>query len=229
MRSLKHVVIVITLTTVKRILGIEVAPDSNCSSLCIDQLGADESSPYTSTTIGSMLVCNDWELTGPNTTATGEKWRSCLGCESMSAYYDPVSKENDVYWFLRKPYHCLRKTSFVRENCASDKMIDNMKSTIDWCILGSLGLERNPTATAAMLTCGTICQGLNASLTSNLLDGNMNLQYQYCSFDNDAFSQNIGTCTKCISTLPAAKTLINCKLEQKLELRQRSLSSDGIC
>lgn len=109
MRCFKHAVIVITIVVIKCIQGTEVAPGSNCSSLCIDQIGADESSPYTSTTMGNMLVCNDWELAGPNATATGEKWRSCLGCESTSAYYDPVSRENDVYWFLRKPYYCLRE------------------------------------------------------------------------------------------------------------------------
>lgn len=110
MRSFKRAVILITLFVIKCVQGIEVAPGSKCSSLCIDQLGADESSPYSSTTVGSMLVCNDWELAGPNATATGEKWRSCLGCESTSAHYDNVSRENDVYWFLCKPYHYLTKT-----------------------------------------------------------------------------------------------------------------------
>lgn len=94
-------------------------------------------------------------------------------------------------------------------------MIDNMKTTIYWCILGSLGLQKNPTATAAMLACGTICQGLNTPLSSNLLDGNMNLQYQYCSIDNGAFSQTVGTCMQCISNVPAARTLINCKIDPK--------------
>ena len=57
-----------------------------------------------------MIVCNDWELSGPNSTATGAKWKSCIGCESTSDHYDPGTKENDVYWFFRKPHYHLMKT-----------------------------------------------------------------------------------------------------------------------
>lgn len=87
-----------------------MAPGSNCSSLCIDTLGADESDYRASTTVGSMIVCNDWELSGANSTATGEKWKSCISCESTSDHYDSVSGENDVYWFLCRLHHHLMKT-----------------------------------------------------------------------------------------------------------------------
>lgn len=85
-----------------------------------------------------------------------------------------------------------------------------MKFTIAWCVLG---FQENTTTTAAMLTCGTACQSLNSSLTDNLLAGNMKLQYQYCSVNSGEFSQNVGSCIQCISKIPAAKTLVNCKTQ----------------
>lgn len=114
MWSFKHAILIVPFIAAKRTQAIEVAPGSKCSSLCIDTLGTDEASPYTSTTVGSMIVCNDGELSGSNSTAKGQKWMSCIGCESTSNYYDDATRENDVFWFLRRlHYHLTNRGRMV--------------------------------------------------------------------------------------------------------------------
>lgn len=51
-----------------------------------------------------MIVCNDTALGGSNSTSDGRKWGSCLEYLEKSAYVDPVSGGNDLYWFLCKLY-----------------------------------------------------------------------------------------------------------------------------
>lgn len=87
--------------------GIEVTPDSTCSSLCVDQPGAstnisDYDSSHTST---GDLVCKDSEFKGSKTTPKGRKWVQCLNCEASSPAENPGyqgDNETDVFWFLCK-------------------------------------------------------------------------------------------------------------------------------
>ena len=84
-----------------RLVGaIEVAPNSVCSPLCDDNPTLDPSSKLASSTQTWNLHCQDWELVGPNATADGRTFKSCLTCQSTSAHYDQNTTETDVLWFL---------------------------------------------------------------------------------------------------------------------------------
>ena len=80
--------------------ALEVAADSRCAPLCVNEAGSNVSDIYSSGTYFSELACNDWELSGPNSTGVGKKWVDCLNCTSTSTQHD--SEANDVYWFLCK-------------------------------------------------------------------------------------------------------------------------------
>lgn len=80
--------------------ALEVAADSKCAPLCVDQPTSNVSDIYSSGTAFGDLVCNDWELSGPNSTGIGKKWVDCLSCTSQSTKVD--YEANDVYWFLCK-------------------------------------------------------------------------------------------------------------------------------
>ena len=82
--------------------AIEVTPNSDCASFCITDTRLDPSLTLSSSTQTGDVVCNDWELDGPNSTQKGRTFHDCLQCESNSTAVDKVSEENDVYWFLCK-------------------------------------------------------------------------------------------------------------------------------
>lgn len=103
MFSLLSVVLFICFLLSHLIRAIEVAPDSDCSGICINDPAADPSSIHPSFTTSSHVLCNDWELYGSNADDKGKKFKSCLECESTSTHSDRSSGENDVYWFLCEP------------------------------------------------------------------------------------------------------------------------------
>ena len=76
--------------------ALEVAPNSVCSPICDDQISGNVSDIYASATFTGDSVCQDWEITGSNSSAYGRKWKSCLTCESTSAHTDEASGESDV-------------------------------------------------------------------------------------------------------------------------------------
>ena len=82
----------------RSVWAIEVAGGSRCAPLCLNSPGADVNDIYASGTKPSDLICNDWELTGANSTTRGRKWVDCLSCTSTSTTVD--EEANDVYWFL---------------------------------------------------------------------------------------------------------------------------------
>lgn len=106
MRSFKRTAIVIHLISSALALtwALEVAPNSACSSLCMDRPDFDPSKTKSSSTQTADLYCEDWQYRGANSTSAGRKWKSCIECESSSNRFDPSSGENDVYWFLCKAY-----------------------------------------------------------------------------------------------------------------------------
>ena len=75
------------------------------NSTCLDLCKGDQpySGAYTDTYPWD-IVCNDWELVGPDSTMLGRKFRSCLSCEKTSSSYDPSTKIGDVWWMLCRPY-----------------------------------------------------------------------------------------------------------------------------
>ena len=89
------------------VYSLEVTPNSDCASFCIIDPSLNPAFENSSHTNTNALVCNDWELSGPNSTEEGRTFHDCLQCESSSTAVDKESKENDVYWFLCK-LHLMR-------------------------------------------------------------------------------------------------------------------------
>lgn len=81
-------------------LTIEVTPNSNCSSLCINAPTADPGLDRSSLTLTSGVICNDAEYVGSAQTPGGRKWNDCLSCELNSTATDAKTGQNDLYWLL---------------------------------------------------------------------------------------------------------------------------------
>ena len=81
--------------------AIEVAPNSECASLCQNNPSEDPSDEASSTQ-NWQLVCDDWALSGSNATDHGIKFHDCVACQSNSTAFDKKTNQNDVYWFLCK-------------------------------------------------------------------------------------------------------------------------------
>ncbi|RDW71037.1 hypothetical protein BP6252_07600 [Coleophoma cylindrospora] len=163
--------------------AIEVSADSPCAELCIDFPGANVSSIYSSSTVTSMVVCNDTALAGANSTSDGRKWTSCMECLEKSDYVSVDSGENDLYWFLF-----------------------NMKFSFDWCTLGFTDQE-NPVVDESQVACLSSCQAIKPLTTYELLKTDMGLQYAYCNQAGVNYTQAYGTCRDCLKTVPLAQTL----------------------
>ncbi|RDW83460.1 hypothetical protein BP5796_04951 [Coleophoma crateriformis] len=163
--------------------AIEVSADSPCAELCIDSPGANVSSIYSSSTVTSMVVCNDTALAGVNSTSDGRKWTSCMECLETSDYVSTDSGENDLYWFLF-----------------------NMKFSFDWCTLGFTDQE-NPEVDESQVACLSSCQAIKPLTTYELLKTDMGLQYAYCNQAGVNYTQAYGTCRDCLKTVPLARTL----------------------
>lgn len=80
--------------------ALEVTPNSPCSPFCLNNIQDNPKDYDVSFTIAPDVICEDWELDGPNATVKGRKWVDCLNCEKTSTIVDKRSLENDVYWFL---------------------------------------------------------------------------------------------------------------------------------
>ena len=86
--------------------ALQVSGGSKCAPFCIDNIYSNVALANSSTTNPWDLVCNDWELDGPNSTAIGRKWKDCLSCLSTSPAQNKADDENDVYWFLCRSCSC---------------------------------------------------------------------------------------------------------------------------
>lgn len=179
-------ILVIILQHLSFIGCVEVTPSSQCSSICINSPNANITDKVASSTQPYQLVCNDWELRGPNSTADGRKFHDCVACESTSTASDKGSRENDVYWFLF-----------------------NMKYTIDHCVFS---FENND-VTIQNLQCADTCagpsNGMMSAMTDRVLQTNTTIQYQYCEDGNGAFQKNVNACMDCLNKVPASNALVN--------------------
>lgn len=82
--------------------AIEVTPNSECSSLCDNNISndSDPGDDANSFTLGRDVVCNDYEYDGPNSTVAGRKFKNCLTCELNSTATDAKTHQNEAYWVL---------------------------------------------------------------------------------------------------------------------------------
>ena len=89
------------LSLLRLVYSIKVASDSKCFPLCGDDIN-DSNVTVNSWTGRDMLVCEDGQLAGPNSTVQGRKWKECLSCEVGSKAVNSSSNESDLYWVLCK-------------------------------------------------------------------------------------------------------------------------------
>lgn len=89
--------ILLALALPYHILALQVAPNSPCSSMCIDSSGLDVSDPNSSNTAPSDIVCQDADFTN---THIGSKWKQCMSCLQNSTFTQ--GEESDQYWFIRE-------------------------------------------------------------------------------------------------------------------------------
>lgn len=93
-----------SLLLLRLVLSIEVTPNSKCFPVCANDISSSSNiadGKY-SWTLGNNVVCEDYQLAGPNSTVEGRKWKECLTCELNSTAVDAPSKENELYWVLCK-------------------------------------------------------------------------------------------------------------------------------
>ena len=93
-----------SLLLLRLVHSIEVTPNSKCFSVCANDIssGSNIADGKNSWTLGRDVVCEDYQLAGPNSTVQGRKWKECLTCELNSTAVDSPSKENELYWVLCK-------------------------------------------------------------------------------------------------------------------------------
>ncbi|KUI71040.1 hypothetical protein VM1G_07201 [Cytospora mali] len=111
------------------VLALQVAPNSPCSSVCIDSSTLDESDPNSSNTVASDIVCDDVDFTS---TSNGTKWKRCMTCLQNSTFVH--GDESDQYWFLY-----------------------NLRYSFDTCVFGfpnGAGSGSNPCQTS--MVCGPL-------------------------------------------------------------------------
>lgn len=88
---------------IRLVHSIEVSPNSKCFRVCVDDIGSSNiTDKYSTTQSTDQVVCEDYQLIGPNPTAKGKKWKDCLTCELSSGAVDASSGESDIYWFICK-------------------------------------------------------------------------------------------------------------------------------
>ena len=101
MQNLKGVFLFLPSLSIFHVSANEVTPYSNCSSLCILDPDDDITNPGASKIGPEDIVCNDWELNGPNSTTAGRRFHNCTQCLSTSeAQFSDPPWESDPYWFL---------------------------------------------------------------------------------------------------------------------------------
>ena len=187
--------------------AIEVSANSGCSSICDDQANGNVSDVFASGTYTRDLVCEDWQLVAPNSTAIGRKWKDCLARVQVH-----ISITGTVRVTLDGSYVCEIRYHKPVEH--ADNTAVNMKYTLDWCVFG---YPQKPNQTLAQSSCGETCSGTNndmeASLTDELLNHTITQQtpFLYCDIYSGAFTKNAVVCIQCLEEVPGSTALVNCK------------------
>ncbi|MCJ1471116.1 hypothetical protein MMC07_009764 [Pseudocyphellaria aurata] len=175
-------VIFLTLLLSHHIHAIEVSPNSNCSSLCVDSAINDPGTGDSSHTVSDDLVCDDDEF---SSTVVGRKFKECMICElnSTKAYVN----ENDAYWLMY-----------------------NIRFNVDWCVFGYPTNPQVTEANSQCgNVCSGPGNSARIALVDRVLRDEVEFQYQYCQDGNGAFSKIADDCMKYLNEVPKTKTLAN--------------------
>ena len=111
-------IVFLALSSITTIYALQVAPNSQCASVCLDDSNQDKSDPGTSNTQGSDVICRDKNYA----TSIGQKYKKCVECLQSSS--DKSQSESDLQWFLctwifkvngmSKPLTCNRQFAILR-------------------------------------------------------------------------------------------------------------------
>lgn len=212
---------IFSLLHIKPSQTIEVTPNSQCSSLCMDKATNNPADDISSLTLSSDVVCSDADFVGSEISPKGRKWNDCLSCEQMSNATDTKTKQNDLYWllctfaaFFYRLLHPVFSSGFL---CLSLMMkwssIVNMKFVIDWCVFAYPDNAQPPPVQG---TCSDVCAGpdnsVKISLNNRIYEANATLQYLYC--DGPNILANFDDCIDCLNKAPDAQILAQCNVER---------------
>lgn len=84
----------LTLFTFTGVLGLQVAENSECASLCLDSPGLSPANSESSNTNTSDITCSD----NSYGSTTGQKFKDCVSCLQVSNSYNLIESDQD--WFL---------------------------------------------------------------------------------------------------------------------------------
>ncbi len=162
--------------------AIQVAPNSPCASLCINDASLDVSDPNSSTTTNADIVCADADF---GRTAAGKKWTACMGCLQNSTHVQ--GSESDQAWFFY-----------------------NLRYNIDYCIFGYPNatdvIGSNPCQTS------TACGPLEKALFDGIPTMGGLAEYAYCDVDGGALAgASFKGCFNCISAGGETNIVANCR------------------
>ncbi|KAK3946068.1 hypothetical protein QBC46DRAFT_65220 [Diplogelasinospora grovesii] len=117
---------------------LQVAPNSPCSSACVDSTTLDFSDPNSSNTRNSDITCHDAAY---GTTETGMKWKNCMSCLQNSTYSQ--GSESDQQWFLYNARYAVAYCVFAFPNatgvgttpCSTSMACGPLKEAFEYGIL----------------------------------------------------------------------------------------------
>ncbi|EFX00001.1 hypothetical protein CMQ_318 [Grosmannia clavigera kw1407] len=159
--------------------GIQVTPNSPCSSICIDSSDLDVSDPNSSNTLKADLSCQDSDFTS---STVGQKWTSCLSCLQNSTFSQ--GSENDQGWFFY-----------------------NLRYNFDYCIFGyPNGSDTGTNPCQTTTACGQLLNALEDGIPG--MGNHSEFDYcsvDSSTMTGSAYSQ----CLSCVSALDSGVTVSN--------------------
>ncbi|KAJ4991456.1 lpxtg-domain-containing protein [Stagonosporopsis vannaccii] len=162
--------------------ALEVAPDSPCSSKCIDRNDGNPSWRNQSLTFNDMLPCYNWEYLETNSTAAALKFRTCQECLMTSGYRttftdgDIQYTEQDSTWFLF-----------------------NNKGVVDFCVFGRFAEEKNSNISSSSIyqRCNEGCSKIRSSIDYNIKSDPGG--FDFCEHNTSAnFTVDAESCATCL-------------------------------
>ena len=168
--------------------AIQVAPNSPCASLCIDDSSLDVSDPNSSSTTNTDITCDDADFAS---SAAGQKWTRCMGCLQNSTFSQGV--ESDQAWFFY-----------------------NLRYNVDYCVFGypdASDVGSNPCQTST--ACGTLQDALYHGIPgspSSLSSTSSDTEYDYCSANGTTLTSTLfESCVACVAGSGSQNIVANCK------------------
>lgn len=164
--------------------GLQVTPNSPCSSICTDG-GSD---PNQSNFIGSDIVCKDSDYPS---SAAGQRFSSCINCLQNSTFSG--SGQSDQAWFL-----CESGPETPNRIESDSHATDNLRFALNTCIYGEANAtDPVNTPCSTELDCGP----MEGALQDGMSDPSTAQEYSYCSaYDNSFVGSSLSRCTQCLST-----------------------------